>query len=419
MSMPKLMLLRLRENAPWIGFAGLCTALMAWLGLYGFAWNDYENEARPAFEALVHGHLLSFLQLAPVYGGSLILRAPFALLTDLWGGGELAAYRMVSLPGLLACAALGIYLVTFMHARGRPALWRAIALGVCVANPLTLSALELGHPEELLGGVLCVVAVLLAYREQPLWAGLVLGVAIANKEWALLAVGPVLLALPVRRWLCLACAAVTAAVILGPLVLAGGASFTAGTSAAATPSSVIFQPWQVWWFFGHHGPIIRGSFGVIKVGYRTGPSWAGIVSHPLIIAVTLPLSALLWRAKRRQGDALLLLALLLLLRCMLDTWDIGYYSLPFIFALLTWETMTLERLPVLAALASLCGWVSFQWLPTQVSPDAQAAVFLLFSVAALSAIAMRLYAPGVYGRLFAGHHLGLFRSQTSLARTAR
>ena len=112
------MILRLRENASWIGFTGLCTALMAWLGLYGFAWNDYENEARPAFEALVHGHLQSFLQLAPAYGGSLVLRAPFALATDLWGGGELAVYRMVSLPGLLACAALGVYLVACMRARG-------------------------------------------------------------------------------------------------------------------------------------------------------------------------------------------------------------------------------------------------------------------------------------------------------------
>ena len=32
-------------------------ATMAWLGLYGFAWNDYDTEARGAFDALVQGHL--------------------------------------------------------------------------------------------------------------------------------------------------------------------------------------------------------------------------------------------------------------------------------------------------------------------------------------------------------------------------
>ena len=87
--------------------AGVGSATMAWLGLYGFAWTDYETEVQPAFDALVHGHMLEFLRLAPTYGGSLVERAPFALLPGLWGGGELAVYRMVALPCLLAAAALG------------------------------------------------------------------------------------------------------------------------------------------------------------------------------------------------------------------------------------------------------------------------------------------------------------------------
>ena len=92
---------------------------MAWLGLYGFAWNDYDTEARPAFDALTHGHVLEFLRLAPAYGGSLVERAPFALLPGLWGGGQLAVYRMVALPCLLAAAALGVWLVAQMRAAGR------------------------------------------------------------------------------------------------------------------------------------------------------------------------------------------------------------------------------------------------------------------------------------------------------------
>jgi hypothetical protein len=393
------MRLRIRENALCAFLAGIASATMAWLGLYGFAWTDYDNEARPAFDALVHGHVQGFLQLAPAYGGSLVERAPFALLPGLWGGGQLAVYRMVALPCLLAAAALGMWLVAQMRAAGRPMPWRAVVLGVCVVNPLTLRALELGHPEELLGGTLCVAAVLLAARDRPLWAGLALGLAIANKEWALLAVGPVLLALPSRRTLCMLSAGAAAAIILAPLALVGSSGFVASTRGAAAPPSTIFQPWQAFWFFGHHGAVVRGLFGTIKPGYRTAPAWAGIISHPLIVAVAAPLTALLWRRERRQSDALLLLALLLLLRCVLDTWDAVYYPLPFVLALVAWESLGDQRRPPILALAStVLASISFQWLPMHVSADAQAVFFLAWSLPLAGVLGLWLYAPGMLSR---------------------
>ena len=213
----------------------------------GAVWLRVErlrHRGAPRFTALTHGHVLEFLRLAPAYGGSLVERAPFALLPGLWGGGELAVYRMVALPCLLAGAALGVWLCARMRGMerppARPTLARAVALGVCVANPLTLRALELGHPEELLGACLCVAAVMLAARDRPLWAGVLLGLAIANKEWAMLAVGPVLLALgrrtanphPVdaakvragvsvaRALVCAASAMAVSAAALAPLALA-------------------------------------------------------------------------------------------------------------------------------------------------------------------------------------------------------
>ena len=192
----------LRENLPCAAIALAAAGALAWLSLYGFAWNDYENEAQPAFTALVHGHLVGFLQLAPAYGGSLVLRAPFALLPSLWGGGALAVYRMAALPCLLATALLGVVLTARMRRAGRPRFGAQLVLGLCAANPIAMRALELGHAEELLGGALCVFAVLLADRERPVLAGLALGVAIANKEWALLAIGPVLIALPRRATRC-------------------------------------------------------------------------------------------------------------------------------------------------------------------------------------------------------------------------
>jgi len=194
----------LRENATCALFAALGCLGCGWLALTSPVWTDYETEAQPAFEALAHGHLLGFLQLAPVYGGSLIERAPFALLPGLWGGGSLAVYRAVAVPCLLAAALLGIWIVAGMRREGRSRLARAVALGICVANPMTLAALETGHPEELLGGCLCVAAALLACAPEvgtrrALASGLALGLAVANKQWALLALGPVLLALPAPR----------------------------------------------------------------------------------------------------------------------------------------------------------------------------------------------------------------------------
>jgi len=172
----------LRENATCalLAIAGCFTT--AWLSLYGPGWNDYEVEARPAFEALVHGHVGEFLRLAPVYGGSLVERAPFALLPGIWSGGSLAVYRSVAVPCLLAAALLAVWLVARMRAAGRPRLDRALVLILCVANPVTLTALELGHPEELLGGCMCVLALLLAAApsvsiRRALAVGLLLGLA--------------------------------------------------------------------------------------------------------------------------------------------------------------------------------------------------------------------------------------------------
>jgi hypothetical protein len=399
----------LRENALCAAVAAGACATMAWLGLYGYAFGDYELEAEPSLHALVTGHLGEFLRLAPAYGGSLIERAPFALLPGLWGGGELAVYRMVALPGLLATALLGVWLLARLRARGAPLLARAVALGVAVANPITLRALELGHSEELLAACMCIAAVLIASggsdstrSRRALLAGVVLGLAIADKESAVLATGPVLACLPAgRRLRCLLAAVASAGVVLAPLVLVPGSAFTAGTRGLASTGSTIFQPWQVWWFFGHHGALVRGTFGAPKLGYRIGPSWASTLSHPLILAVGAALAvALLARSRVRERtgagplprqQALLALSLVALLRCVLDTWDVVYYLLPFLFAVLVWEAERAPRRPpVLALLASALAWASFQWLPGHVSADAQSALFLAWSLPLAGSLAWAL-----------------------------
>src|SRR4051794_3208803 len=243
---------RLRAHLPALAGALLGAAALAWLSLYGFAWTDYDDEASAAFKALADGHLLRFLQLSPSYGGSMVIRAPFAALPALWGGGELAVYRAEAVPCIAAAVALAVWLASRMRADGLSTLARVTAVALCVCSPIAVRALEIGHPEELLGAVLSVAAVLAARRGRLTWAGVLLGLAVANKAWAILAIGPVVLALPARQWRTLAVAAVTAAVVLSPLALAGHQRFAA-TTGSLTQTGAIFTPPQAWWFLGKPG----------------------------------------------------------------------------------------------------------------------------------------------------------------------
>jgi len=348
----------------------------------------------PAYGALTAGHVWRFLTLAPGYGGSLELRAPFAFLPGLWGGGAVAVYQAVSIPCLIAAALLAVWLVARMRALGHSRLARATALGLCVVNPVTLYALQLGHAEELLGAVLCVAAVLSAQRGHASWSGILLGLAIVNKQWALLAIGPVLVALPAHRWRAIAVAGTIAVCFYLPLLLPAYIGHASGSGTAAVTDSgsgTIFQPWQLWWFLGSHGHVVRDTFGVLKVGYRTPPAWLQNLPHPLIIALSVPVSLL--AARRGRRDAMLLLAFLFAIRFALDSWDTVYYPLPFIFALLAWETLRLQRPPVLSLAASVVVWLVFIVAPEQLSADAQSGAFLIVAVPTLIALGTALFAP--------------------------
>jgi Glycosyltransferase family 87 len=392
----------MRENAVACCGAALGIAFVAWLGLTSWEWTDYDSEARPAIDALLAGHISGFLTLAPAYGGSLLMRAPFMVVPKLWGGGELSIFRAAAAPCLVASAILGVWLVARMRALGRSTVARALALALCVANPLTLRALEYGHPEELLGAVLCVAAVLVAMRGRPLWAGALLGLAIANKQWALVAAGPVLLALPGGRLKALLMTGGVAAVLLAPFALAGsGGSLV---HSGETPTGHIFNPWQLWWFLGSHAHPVRDIAGHIRPGYRIPPGWISGVAHPLIVGIAWAVALLYaWLRRGRAAapnDALLLLALVLLLRFALDPWDISYYALPFLIALLAWEVQARDRPPMLALLATFAAWLTLQELPAHgFSPDAQALAFAVFTVPALVAMTLALFAPGFTSRL--------------------
>lgn len=371
---------------------------MSWAGLTGFAWSDYDTEVAPAFQRLIAGDMGGFLGMLPAYGGSLVLRAPFARATAVLGGGELAVYRAVSIPCLVAVAWLAVVLVRRMGERGRSSGVRALVLGLCVVNPITLRALEVGHPEELLAAALAIGAVLLAADGRALLAAVLLGLAIATKQWAVLAIGPVLLALPGRRVLALAIAGAVTAAVLAPIFLAG--SHDALVRGTATTGGTIFQPWQLFWPLGEAGHVVIGGDGLPKPdGYRVPPEWLSPLTHPLIALLVVPAS-LLWARLRGAAageQVLVLLALLLLVRCMLDPWNTIYYALPFLLALLAWEALQRPaRPPVLAVVATVLVWVTFQRAPQWLSPDMQCAFFLAWSLPLAAWLAREAFAPGAW-----------------------
>jgi hypothetical protein len=286
----------------------------------------------------------------------------------------------------VAAAAVGIVIVGRMRRANRSRLARGVLLALFVANPLTLRAGAFGHPEELVSGALVVAAVLVASRGRSVWAGILLGLAIANKEWAIVATGPVLLALPRARVKALVVGGGVAAAVLAPVLLAGSGFATQLTAVGSLSSApAIFHPEQIWWLFGGRGPGGHAASGV---------AWAIRLSHPLIVVIGIPLTLLAARLPRREHAPLLLLALILLLRAELDVWDTVYYFLPFVFALGAWEALSFERPPLGALSATAIAWVVFVWRPPWFTPDEVSACFLAVALPATACLAARLYVPG-------------------------
>ena len=375
---------------------------------------DYDIEVRPAMSALLGGDLHAFASAAPVYGASAWPRAPFAALADLLGGGQLALYRAGAFACLLAAAGLAWWIERRMRGAERPPVERLAAVAVILTAPVILRTLRDGHPEDILAGVLAVAAVLLAGDGHRVRAGLALGLAVVSKQWAVLAVVPVLLAAPGGRAVLLASAAGAAGAAYLPILLL--AQQRAGTDVAVlTTTGRLFHPQQLLWPLRHAHEVAGGHA-------YTAPAWIVRVAHPLIVALGATL-AVLWGLRRRaidgdRRDALLLLAACLLLRCLLDPWNLAYYAVPAAFALVTWEALTRTGLPVLSLTLLALTWISFSLLPRYVGWDGQSAGYLAWAVPFTGVLWLRLLQPAALAPLRRVLAAAATPAQTSSSATA-
>ena len=323
------------------------------------------DDPAPAIDALVDRDLNRFFHAQPIMGPvSLALRAPLAGLARAAGAGVRGEYRIGAFACLLALAALGAALALLLRAHGRP-IWMQVAAAVaCVVNPLTSAALVSGHPEEALAAAFVVGAALFALSERAPATGVLLGLAIATKLWALLAVLPILALLPHRKAVRAGVIGVAVgALLVLPMAAGSPATFRDRVHAVnrfgAEPGTL--SQMSTLWRFGTKKPyevIVedRGEFLLVRrAGWKLSDSAARWV-HPAVLLLAAALALGWLRARResfdRRATVFGVLALIFLLRAALDPSTQSYHHFPMLLALLCLETLGLARAPVVTVLAA-------------------------------------------------------------------
>lgn len=295
--------------------------------------NDFFREAWNPYRLLSHGHILGFIRTGPAYTGSLILRAPFALLATAFGAGPHATYIATTIPCVITPALLAGWLSPARSAApagsqpdGRER--RVWPLDLFMLSPPAWLCINGGHPEDILGAGLCLAAVVLAHRGAARAAGLMLGLALINKSWAAVAAPLVIVLMPAdRRLKGLATAVAVAAALLVPVELIRMTSPSgagSGTGLGGGTGNLFLVP-QLWWFFGRN-------------------SWVAREAHYLLVTIAWLVTAAWWwlrlhrqHQKPTMEAVLLILSLIFFLRAALDPWDAGYYFTPFMLALMSYE----------------------------------------------------------------------------------
>jgi Glycosyltransferase family 87 len=390
-----------------VGALALVGIGSAWLTTTTSGTGDWTVDSWPAVSALGHGDVHAFLSAKAMMGPfATLVQAPFAAIA---GGGPIETYPWASFPCLLAAGLLGIYLARIAARRGASNLFQFIFAALCLVNPLTVAAIQSGHPEEILTASLAIGAIATAAEGHGWRTAILLGLAVASKQWAVIAILPALLALPRERIrVGLGAGAIVVAFMLPGIVVAPEAFSEVNHNAADTGRVV--TPWSVWY------PIADEVSEEVQIGDSTetarvheAPSLVGTISHPLIVllAFALPIGLV---AKRRRlsltgADAMALFALLALLRCALDPVDNVYYHLPLLLALVGWDALDRRAIPVRSLAGASVALVFWDWSHhlTDV-PTLNAAYLTVIAIAGLL-LAAALFTPSL------SRQVGTSRSQ--------
>ena len=345
------------------------------VSLYRGALGDYPNDAARAVDALSGGHVLRALTVRPqpLMGPvSIMFRAPFVAAAHAFGGGDLVSYRAGAIPCLAAGGMLAVWLLRVFPAR-RPVIG-LLAVLLAVGSPAAVNALDVGHPEEVLAAALTVAGVVAAMRSRTVAAAALLGLALATKQWAVIALPPAMLAVGRPRWRLAAGAVGLAALLTLPQAIADPHGFASVSQHAATSTNEVFV--QSWCY----------------LVARTLPGWIAQLTHPAIVLAAVPVTVLAARRGLRADGVLPLLALLFLIRCVFDPVDNFYYHLPLLLTLLAWDLQARRTLPWASLAATACLVETNSFLT-----GLQSSVFYFVWTALLGATLIGTMAPRAVG----------------------
>jgi hypothetical protein len=228
------------------------------------------------------------------------------------------------------------------------------------------------------------------------------GLAVVNKSWAVVAVPVVFVTVAAghRRALWSMGATVASVLLLAKTVRTGGVS--AGALGIAT--GTIFNPPQLFWWFGAH-------------------SWIADHARFTIVGTAGALAAVWWARARRwpnaPRDALLLLALVMLLRAALDPWNNLYYHVPFLVALTAYEVRN-GRMAVITFLYTFALLIVVPIGGLHMSYDLRAAAYAAVVVPTIGWMAWRLYSGSGNGQgMRVARHAGFSPSPSADGVAAR
>jgi glycosyl transferase family 87 len=359
--------------------AAACIALAFANGSTG----DHPHDAGPMIDGILRGDFAHAFANQPVMGlFAVLVQLPFAALAKALGAGELTAYRLGCLPCLFALGLVGIAIGREAARRGAPRVAAIAVAALCLVNPLTWEALRLGHPEELLGTALVVAAVLAALRGYSVGAAVALGLALATKQWTVIAALPVLVAAPRKRLRIVVIAGGVVLALTLPVAVADSGSFASSSKQAGWAGTRVYPFNAVYPFAPSEDRVIDVAGETKVVTVRALPRWVAHSLHPLIVLLSIPLTAAFWLRRRRlePHDVFALLALLFLVRCLLDPVDNAYYHVPFLVCLGAWEGLVRRRAPVFGLLASVAVWFVIYKAHVSDSFTARNAFYLLVTM---------------------------------------
>jgi hypothetical protein len=255
--------------------------------------------------------------------------------------------------------------------------------------------LKFGHPEELLGAALCAGGVLAAGRGRSLLAAAQLGSAIATKQWALLAVPVAVVAAPRGRVRLPIATAGVAGLFTLPMLLADPSRFWLAQKSVgiATTFQHTVMTSNVWFLFAHGStaPTVTPHGIEVTTQYSLSP-WLGHLTHPLVGV---------YAHRRRRAapvEALQLLALVFLVRCVFDPLTYSYHHAPFLIALTVYEGLR-RRVPVLSGFAVAAVLIETHVVAPMRDAQLLNGFYLAWALPLLAALALSALAPERFGAI--------------------